>query len=241
MKKPIILGVIVLIALFLLSLINPFGARDSVINAQESVKLTEKEKDMSEISLPPAKAIGKMSVEEAIQKRKSVRKYSDKALSPEQVSQILWAAYGTNPRKGFVGRNVPSAGALYPIAVYLVDKTGIYRYQPLNHSLLPVRKGNFQSDLVVAAMGQTYVKQASASLVVTGDVGKCAQRYGERAFRYVAMEAGHIGQNVSLQAVVLGLDTVMLGAFQDEAVAEVLKLSDKETPLYIIPVGYGAE
>lgn len=197
---------------------------------------------MKEITLPAAKATGQMPLEEAIQKRKSVRKYSTKELTLEQVAQILWAANGANPRtKNFIARNVPSAGGIFPMTVYLLNKNGIYRYQPLTHSLALVKEGDARKELCEAAFGQGFIKQVPVDLVITADVAKCAQRYGERAQRYTDIEAGHIGQNVSLQAVSLGLGTVMIGAFNDEAVKDVLALPDNESPLYIIPVGYADE
>ena len=197
---------------------------------------------MKEMILPLAKTTSQMSLEEAIQKRKSVRKYSPKELTLEQVAQILWSAYGANPRKNnFVARNVPSAGGVFPMTVYLLDKNGVYRYQPLNHSLALVKEGDKRKELAEAALGQGYIRQAPVNLVITSDVAKCAQRYGDRAQRYTDIEAGHIGQNVALEAVSLGLGTVMVGAFNDEAVKEVLALPDNESPLYIIPVGYAVE
>ncbi|MBI5779740.1 MAG: SagB/ThcOx family dehydrogenase [Planctomycetes bacterium] len=204
--------------------------------------MTEKGEIMKEITLPAAKATGQMPLEEAIQKRKSVRKYSTKELTLEQVAQILWAANGANPRtKNFIARNVPSAGGIFPMTVYLLNKNGIYRYQPLTHSLALVKEGDARKELCEAAFGQGFIKQVPVDLVITADVAKCAQRYGERAQRYTDIEAGHIGQNVSLQAVSLGLGTVMIGAFNDEAVKDVLALPDNESPLYIIPVGYADE
>ena len=197
---------------------------------------------MKEMTLPSAKTTGQMSLEEAIQKRKSVRKYSPKELTVEQVAQILWAANGANPRtKNFIARNVPSAGGVFPMTVYLLDKNGVYRYQPLNHSLALVKEGDKRKELTEAAFGQGFIKQVPVNLVITADVAKCAQRYGERAQRYTDIEAGHIGQNVSLQAVSLGLGTVMVGAFNDEAVKDVLAIPANESPLYIIPVGYAVE
>jgi SagB-type dehydrogenase family enzyme len=204
--------------------------------------MTEKGEIMKEIKLPPAKATGQMPLEEAIQKRKSVRKYSAKELTSEQVAQILWAANGANPRtKSFVARNVPSAGGVFPMAVYLLDKNGLYRYQPLTHSLALIKEGDKRKELAEAALGHGFIEKVPVNLVITADVAKCAQRYGDRAQRYTDIEAGHIGQNVSLQAVALGLGTVMVGAFNDEAVKEVLALPANEAPLYIIPVGYAGD
>ena len=239
MKKTFLSLVMIVSALVLLSLFSRLGGNYRDTQAQD--KTPEKGDSMKEITLPTAKITGQMSLEEAIQKRKSVRKYSPKELTSEQVAQILWAANGANPRKNFVARNVPSAGGVFPMTVYLLDKNGIYRYQPLNHSLALVKEGDKRKELSGAALGQAAINQAPVDLVITADVAKCAQRYGERAQRYTDIEAGHIGQNVSLEAVSLGLGTVMIGAFDDEAVKDVLALPDNESPLYIIPVGYAGE
>lgn len=240
MKKTFLSLVLIVSALVFLSIFSRLGGNYRITQAQE--KTPEKGEIMKEMTLPPAKNTGQMPLEEAIQKRKSVRKYSPKELTLEQVAQILWAANGANPRtKNFVARNVPSAGGIFPMTVYLLDKNGVYRYQPLNHSLALVKAGDKRKELSEAALGQGFISQAPVNLVITADVAKCAQKYGDRAQRYTDIEAGHIGQNISLQAVSLGLGTVMVGAFNDEAVREVLAIPDNESPLYIIPVGYAAE
>ena len=240
MKKTFLSLVMIVSALVLLSLFSRLGGNYYITQAQE--KTPEKGDAMKEITLPPAKTTGQMSLEEAIQKRKSVRKYSGKELTLEQVAQILWAANGANPRtKNFIARNVPSAGGVFPMTVYLLDKNGVYRYQPLNHSLALVKEGDKRKELSEAALGQGFIGQVPVDLVITADVAKCAKRYGDRAQRYTDIEAGHIGQNISLEAVSLGLGTVMVGAFNDEAVKDVLALPDNESPLYIIPVGYAGE
>jgi SagB-type dehydrogenase family enzyme len=239
MKKTFLSLVMIVSALVLLSLFSRLGGNYRDTQAQE--KTPGKGEVMKEMTLPPAKTTGQMSLEEAIQKRKSVRKYSGKELTLEQVAQILWAANGANPRKNFIARNVPSAGGIFPMTVYLLDKNGVYRYQPLNHSLALVKEGDKRKELTEAALGQRFISQAPVDLVITADVAKCAQKYSDRAQRFTDMEAGHIGQNVSLEAVSLGLGTVMTGVFNDEAVRDVIGASDKETPLYIIPVGYASE
>ena len=240
MKKTFLSLVLIVSALVFLGLFSRLGDNCRITQAQE--KAPEKGEVMKEMTLPSAKTTGQMSLEEAIQKRKSVRKYSPKELTVEQVAQILWAANGANPRtKNFIARNVPSAGGVFPMTVYLLDKNGVYRYQPLNHSLALVKEGDKRKELTEAAFGQGFIKQVPVNLVITADVAKCAQRYGERAQRYTDIEAGHIGQNVSLQAVSLGLGTVMVGAFNDEAVKDVLAIPANESPLYIIPVGYAVE
>ena len=240
MKKTFLYFIVLVSMLIFLGIFSRFGITNRVTQAQE--KAPEKGEVMKEITLPAAKTTGQMPLEEAIQKRKSVRKYSQKELTLEQVAQILWAAYGANPRaKNFVARNVPSAGGIFPMTVYLLDRNGVYRSQPLIHSLALVKEGDKRKELSEAALGQGCIKQGSVDLGITSDVAKCAQRYGDRAQRYTDIEAGHIGQNVSLEAVSLGLGTVMIGAFNDEAVKDVLSIPDNESPLYIIPVGYAVE
>ncbi|MDI6733067.1 MAG: SagB/ThcOx family dehydrogenase [Planctomycetota bacterium] len=248
MKKTFftLIGILSLIILLGIGsrLLTTTGAQESAKKARSAEAETRRESEgrvMSEISLPPPQTTGNMPLEQAIQKRKSVRKYSSKELTLEQVSQLLWSAYGANPRKNFIARNVPSAGAIYPVTVYLVNKDGVYSYEVLSHSLKLLKKGDMRKELCAAAWGQGFIQQVPVNIVVTGDVGKCAQRYGDRAFRYTAQETGHIGQNVSLQAVCLGLSTVMVGAFDDNAVREVLSIPENQIPFYIIPVGYSAE
>lgn len=194
-------------------------------------------KDAEEIKLPPPELKGKVSLEEVLSLRRSIREYQNKELTLEQIGQLLWAANGKNKFR----RTVPSAGALYPMEVYAVYKEGVYHYQTNNHSLKLVKKGDVRADLAKAALGQEWVRLAPLSIVITGNYEKCARRYRERAERYVHIEAGHIGQNIYLQAVTLGLGTVAVGAFYDEEVKKVLKLPEKETPLYIFPIGYPAE
>ena len=192
-----------------------------------------------EINLPPVQTIGKLSVEEAISQRRSIREYKDAPLSLTEVSQLLWSAQGITVNSG--GRTVPSAGALYPLEIYLVAgkvanlKPGIYRYNPEKHSLIKVVEGDKRLDLFSSSLHQSSIKNAPVSLVICAQYERTTQKYGERGKRYVHMEVGHVGQNIYLQAKSLGLATVVIGAFTDEAVKKVL--NTKEDPLYIMPVG----
>lgn len=190
-----------------------------------------------EINLPKPKIKGEISVEEALSKRRSVREYKKCSLSLEEVSQLLWASSGKNLYR----RTSPSAGATYPLEIYLVVgeveglEPGVYRYFPLKHSLEEVKKGDVRRKLTQAALGQEMIEMAPVDIVVAADYKRTTDYYGERGIRYVHMEAGHVGQNVHLQAEVLGLGTVMIGAFYDEKIKEVLGIG--EDPLYIIPAG----
>ncbi|HEY60887.1 MAG TPA: SagB/ThcOx family dehydrogenase [Anaerolineae bacterium] len=196
----------------------------------EKIKLLEPEYDSN------------TSVEQALLERRSVRAYKDEPLTLTEVSQLLWAAQGiTDPRKGF--RTAPSAGALYPLEVYVVINNaegvakGVYKYKPHEHELVKVKDGGVRDELTVAALGQTCVGDGSMVIVFSAVYERTTQKYGDRGIRYVHMEAGHAAQNVYLQAVSLNLGTVVVGAFKDDEVRKILNMSDEEHPLYIMPVG----
>ena len=198
--------------------------------------------DEVRIFLPEPKYDGTVSVEEALLERRSVRGYAEEPLSLETVSQLLWAAQGiTEPADFF--RAAPSAGATYPLEVYLVVgdvsgvAAGIYRYLPEQHELVLVVAGDLRGDLARAALNQQWIADGAIDIVFTAVYERTTDRYGERGIRYVHMEVGHAAQNVYLQAVSLKLGTVVIGAFDDDRVAEILKLSADEVPLYIMPVG----
>ncbi|OGW74875.1 MAG: nitroreductase [Omnitrophica bacterium RBG_13_46_9] len=196
------------------------------------------------MTLPPARHKGNVSVEEAIFGRRSIRAYTAEPLSLEEVSQLLWAAGGitvdavTGPTRSY-----PSAGAMYPLTIYLVAgkvnglEPGIYRYNWHDHSIDQVKDGDFREQLMLASLGQRMVGNAPANIVITAVYSWTERQYGKRGeVRYVPMDTGHAGQNVELQAEALGLGSVIVGAFNDDAVKEVLGIKDEE-PLYIIPVG----
>jgi len=210
----------------------------------------------SVIPLPPPQKKGDLSVEAALQNRRSERQYKKTPFSKEILGQILWAAQGITERSdnppSFWGdrpwaggfRTAPSAGALYPMDVYVVvgdveDITpGVYRYFPGRHALEHTKDGDHRQDLSRAALGQSCVHNGAVVLILSGVYARCAAKYGERAQRYTHIETGCIGQNIYLQAESLGLGTVMVGAFDDERVQSVLGLSQDEMPLAIMPVGH---
>jgi len=193
--------------------------------------------DMKKIDLPEPKIRGAVSVEEAIQKRRSVRSYAPKDLSIEDISQLLWACQGiTDKERGL--RAAPSAGALYPLEVYVAKKDGLFHYIPEGHKLETVSNKDVRAELSTAAYGQGYVEEAAIDIIIAAVYERITSRYGERGIRYIDMEAGHAAENVFLQAVALGLDSVAVGAFADAQVVSILKLPTGVKPLYILPVGY---
>jgi SagB-type dehydrogenase family enzyme len=194
-----------------------------------------------EVALPKPHLEGAVAVERAIALRRSVRAFASEALSLSAVSQILWAAQGITGPEGV--RAAPSAGALYPLEVYLVAgnvsgvQAGVYRYDPRRHRLVLESAGDARAAVAKAAVGQDWVAEAPAILVLAAVYERTARKYGERAERYVHMEVGHAAQNVYLQAGALGLGTTMVGAFRDEDLARALGLAGPSKPLGLLPVG----
>ena len=212
------------------------------------------------IPLPPPRQEGRTSVEKAISQRRSAREYAEGALSVVEISQILWAAQGFtqekkdpprmwNPKYEWQGglRAAPSAGALYPMEIYVVAGNveglakGVYKFIPKNHSLKKIMGGDKRSALSDAALKQAAIERGAAVLVLAGVYERTSYKYGDRAERYVHIEAGSIAENVSLQGVALGLGTVLMGAFKDDEVKNVLQLPDDEHPLLIMPLGKAAK
>jgi len=199
----------------------------------------------SDITLTSPQHKSYVSLEETMLRLKSVRSYVNKALTLQQLSQLLWAAQGVKPPQN--KRTAPSAGATYPLEIYAVIGnvegiiSGIYKYDPHNHSLSKKQDGDFRQELSAAALGQQSVLQAPLSIAVAAVFERTTSRYGQRGVMYVHMEAGHAAQNYCLQAVTLGLGAVVVGAFDDDGVASVLKLPQNEKPLYIIPAGSPAD
>ena len=198
----------------------------------------------AQIRLPPPSKRGVMSLEEAIAKRRSVRDFAPDPISQVQLSQILWAAQGiTDVSEGL--RSVPSAGATYPLKIFVVCSKscvegideGVYYYNVNNHSLTLHYKGDARLDLARAALSQSCIYEAPIDIIICALYRRTASRYGGRGERYVYIEVGHAGQNIYLQATALGLATVAIGAFSDEQVREILRLEKQYKPLYIMPVG----
>jgi SagB-type dehydrogenase family enzyme len=182
------------------------------------------------------------SLESVLQLRRSVREYSRRSLTHDELAQLLWAAQGVTGPEGL--RTAPSAGALYPLEVDVVigDVDGlpsaIYRYKADRHELVLTREGDRRRELGAAALGQDCVEAAAAVIALAAVYERTTEKYGERGIRYVHMEVGHVAQNVCLQAAALGLGTVVVGAFEDGPVKRVLGLARDEEPLSLIPVGH---
>jgi len=188
---------------------------------------------------------GKISLERAIKNRRTCRAFRSTPLSQRELSQLLWAAYGITEERGFK-RAAPSGGAVYPMDLYAVAGTGgvkdleagIYHYDPNEHTISRTLEGDIRVDLARASLSQMWMATAPVNLVITAEYGRIRVTYRERGDRYALMEAGHIGQNIFLQAEAMGLGTGIVGAFHDTNVSKVLKIPNEHEPLLIMPVGH---
>ena len=193
--------------------------------------------------LPQPTLEGDVSVAQAIEKRRSKRSFTDQPLGLQQFAQVLWAAQGVTGQDGRK-RTAPSAGGTYPITVYAVVHAdgvrelpaGLYRYVPSKHAIEKVQKN--AEGLIAAAGGQKHVAQAPVVLALVADFSRISKKYGEKGPRFAIIEAGHIGQNIYLQAEALGLGTVTVGGFNDEGVREALGAGKGAAPLELMPIGH---
>ncbi len=193
------------------------------------------------IKLPEPDTKGCIPLETTLSTRRSLKYYKDEPLSLNTVSQLLWSVQGITNNQGL--RAAPSAGAIYPLDIYLVAGNitglnhGVYLYNPNKNELQKTSNKDKRKLLSEAALMQEAIKHAPLSIVITGLFEKTTNRYNRRGIQYVYLEAGHAAQNLNLQAVALDLGSVAIGAFSDEKVIDVLKLKKERVPLYILPVG----
>ena len=226
---PVIVSLLVLVYLY----IHPSMVFDS---GQKNLK-----GNSSMIFLPKPNISGRVTVEQTIKNRRSIREYSQEPIELADLSQLLWAAQGVTCEGGY--RSAPSAGATYPletyVAVFNVEnlENGIYKYGCIDHSVGSFKSGDFAGELCEACFNQPCVKNATACIIFTAVESRTTKKYGPKANVYVAMEAGHAAQNVYLQAAALELGVVAVGGFDSNKLAKVLGLSGEEKPLYLLAVG----
>lgn len=193
------------------------------------------------IPLPPPHYDGSISLEKTLKLRRSIRQFSAEPLKLADVAQVLWASQGITTPAG--RRTSPSAGALYPLEIYLISGkvsdlgTGIYRYQSAAHNLSRLSPGDSRIKLAQASLHQEAIANAPATIAVFAVFERTTIKYGDRGIRYVHLEAGHAAQNICLQAVAMNLGSVVIGAFQDGEVKRVIGMNLNERPLYLIPIG----
>lgn len=192
------------------------------------------------IRLPKPNLEGATSLEATLRERRSVREFSAEPLALADLSQLLWAAQGITHSGR---RTAPSAGATYPIELYVAAGNvedlapGLYRYRVRSHDLVAAQADDLRGELASAALAEAWIATAAAVIIIAGAIERTADRYGQRAVRYVQMEVGCVAQNVYLQATALDLGTVFVGAFSDTRVRAVLKLPEAEQPFAIMPMG----
>ncbi len=214
---------------------------NKTVNENETPAISENMSDHINVNLPEPSLDGNSSLESVLSRRRSVREYKQEPLSIEQLSQLLWAAQGITGSAN--KRTAPSAGALYPLEVLLSAdnvtglESGIYRYEPIEHKLILIAEGLYNGQLSDAGLGQSAIADAPVCILITAVFDRITVKYGDRGINYAYVEAGHVCQNLLLQAISLDLGAVPIGAFNDRDISELLRLNKEETPIYIIPVG----
>lgn len=199
------------------------------------------------MKLPQPKTEGTISVEQAIGQRRTVRAFSPRMLHPDQLSQLLWSAQGVTTSDG-PRRAAPSAGALYPMDIYTVMgpdsvariEAGVYHFEPQTHVLHRVSQRDAREEVARACLSQMWMAKAPLCLVITAEYRRITGKYGNRGVRYAMIEAGHIGQNIFLQAEAIDLKAGIVGAYHDEKLIEIMNLPRTHEPLLIMPIGYAA-
>lgn len=191
----------------------------------------------NQVALPAPACAGGMPLQEALARRVSVREFANRALDQQELSQLLWAAQGIT--HGGSRRTAPSAGALYPLELYVATRDGFFHYEPRGHKLQRLAEADLRTIISKAALGQKPIADAAAVFLFTAVSARTAQRYGEaRAPRYVHIEIGHAAQNLLLQAVTLNLGGVPVGAFDDPQLQKAIPVPRDHTVLYLVPVGH---
>ena len=197
------------------------------------------------IDLPAPGTTGGAPLWEILSRRRSVRDYTEESLSVGELSQLLWASQGVTGQIGpYRLRTAPSAGARYPCETYVVVnraegvENGVYRYLVEKHALECLREGDFSREIAEAALGQEMTATAPVAFVWTAIFERTVSRYGQRGYRYVYLDAGHIAAHVSLAAVAMGLATCQIAALFDDAVNAVVGCDGvEESVLYMTVVG----
>lgn len=187
------------------------------------------------MKLPKPQTDGTGSLDSALAARRSVREFSPRELTPNELSQLLWAGQGVTSPHGY--RTAPTAGGTLPLELHLLTPAGVFRYEPRDHALEQLATDDRRAAMAAACLDQAFVGQAPAVIVVAGVIERTARIYGQRAGRYVALEAGCASQNVMLEAVALGLGTVMIGAYRDQDVVRIAGLPAVAVPFAVIPIG----
>jgi len=191
------------------------------------------------VQLTEPNVTGPVSLEEALAKRRTVLRFSNQPLKWAQIGQLAWAGQGITDRQRGL-RTAPSAGSIYPIELLFATQEGLYTYRPADHSLEQISDQDLRVALARDGKTQDSAAEAACDIILAGSIRRLSEQFKDKARNYLLMEAGHIAQNIQLQAVCLGLGSVTLGGFDAQGVRKVCSLSKGLEPLYIISVGYPA-
>ena len=192
------------------------------------------------IKLPRPDTKGQVTVAQAINHRRNISDFTSEPLRLDQVAQLAWAAQGiTDEETG--SRATPSAGAIYPMQLHIVLPDGLYRYNPESHSITKTINKDIRRSLNLATYSEPVVSKALCSFIISGSARKVEAKYRNKGERFICLEAGHIAQNLQLQAVALGLGSATIGSLDSKKVAKICNLDALQEPLYIISAGYPTE
>lgn len=201
--------------------------------------------EAQKIELPPFEPSRAMSLDQALKQRKSIREFQPRSISIGQLSYLLWASTGLQRiEDGYEFRTAPSAGALYPIETYVVAnnvrtlESGLYHYSIRTHQLEQLRSSDLRHQIAAAALGQGMCAAAAVVFVWSAVFERCKWKYGQRAYRYIYLDAGHIAENLALAAVSLNLGSCEIGALYDNQVNAIIGLDgNEESVIYMAVVG----
>jgi SagB-type dehydrogenase family enzyme len=191
------------------------------------------------MELPPPSTTSALPLEQAIARRRSIRSFTGEALTPRQMSQLCWAGQGiTEPREAL--RAAPSAGALYPIELFVATADGVGHYDPRDHTLAVHQAGDVRPKIQRASLDQEMIGQAWCCFVIAAVVGRVGAKYGKSGEQYTLIEVGHVAQNLLLEAEALNLAGVPVGAFDEKKVAAILEIPRDHRVFYLVPIGHPA-
>ncbi|MHC4758233.1 MAG: SagB/ThcOx family dehydrogenase [Planctomycetota bacterium] len=227
---------------------DPVSIGSHMIDWSSQPPLYKQYPNSEKVKLPAPIADKKMSLDETLKKRKSIRHYSSTPLSLQQLSYLLWASTGIQRiETGYEFRTAPSAGALYPIETYIIAnnitglQNGLYHYDIKKHQLELLKTADLGEKLTAAALGQSFCATAPAVFLWSAIFQRSKFKYHQRAYRYIYLDAGHVAENLALSAVSLDLGSCQIGAFLDDQVNEILSLDGAtESILYLAAVGTGS-
>ncbi|MEW6412562.1 MAG: SagB/ThcOx family dehydrogenase [Candidatus Zixiibacteriota bacterium] len=224
------------------------GSKAETPHWGKEVPLYKSYEGAKKIKLEPLAGTG-VTLEKALDERKSTRSFAEKHVSLDLVARVLLAADGiTHSSRGYQMRTAPSGGALYPIDIYIAAadveslEDGLYHFHVADSSLDLVKEGDFSSQLHKASNGQAAVGFSPLTVILAARWDRSTVKYSDRGYRYCYIEAGCISQNISLQCAALGLGTVVVGAFNDDRLNEFLGVDPKqEAAILMMPIGWPSQ